>query len=100
LDARTAGALDTRSETLEVTLTATRTVWVAANADHERVIYRLLAPEERVAVAAANHVHLRIGDAGALLVSVNGSSPVPAGSAGEVRNVSIARDNAGTTPVR
>jgi cytoskeletal protein RodZ len=82
---------------VEVTLAAERTVWVSAAADGQRVVYRLLVPEEQVSLTAAHRVDLRVGDAGALLVGVNGSRPLPAGGPGEVRNLIITREGRDTS---
>jgi hypothetical protein len=60
------------------------------------VIYRLLKADETVSISARNRIRLRVGDAGALLVSANGSEPSPAGGAGEVRDLQFSRDEPGT----
>jgi cytoskeletal protein RodZ len=77
---------------LDVKLTAVGEVWVAAEADGKRVLYRLLAPREEVTLAASERLTLRVGDAGSLLVDVNGSGGLPAGPVGEVRDLTFNRD--------
>jgi cytoskeletal protein RodZ len=79
---------------LQIELTARSSVWVTAIADGSREVYRLLAPGEKVSLDARRQVTLRVGDAGALLVSVNGSAPAPAGRPGEVRNLDFANQTA------
>ena len=77
---------------LRVALTATRQVWVTAHADGARVVYRLLETGEQVSVSGTRQVTLRVGDAGAVLASVNGSPARPLGGSGEVRTLSFGRD--------
>lgn len=69
-----------------------RPCWVTASADASRVIYKLLQPGERV--QARGHVFtLRVGDAGALRLSLDGAPARPLGGNGEVVSVRITRDN-------
>ena len=53
-------------------LVALRGVWVRAIADGVRVIERELRPDERVPLRAARSVVIRVGDAGAVKMYVNG----------------------------
>jgi transcriptional regulator with XRE-family HTH domain len=76
---------------MRLQLTATRRVWVTAHADGRRVLYRLLEANEQVSLTGTQQINVRVGDAGALLVSLNGSEPRRAGNAGEVRNVAFSR---------
>jgi cytoskeletal protein RodZ len=76
---------------LRVALTATRRVWVTAHADGARVIYRLLETDEQVSISGTQQVTLRVGDAGAVLASVNGGPARPLGGSGEVRTLSFGR---------
>lgn len=76
---------------MRLQLTATRRVWVTAHADSKRVLYRLLEANEQVSITGTRRIDLRVGDAGALLVSLNGSEPRRPGNPGEVRNVAFSR---------
>ena len=74
---------------LSIALTAERECWVAANADGRRVIYRLMQPGEKATIDAQQGITLRVGDAGALTVSVNGEAPRAFGGHGEVRTATF-----------
>jgi cytoskeletal protein RodZ len=77
------------SEDLTLDLQATREVWVAATADGQRVVYRLLKAGEHVTVTARDAITARIGDAEAFDYSVNGVTGQPIGAPGEVRDILI-----------
>jgi len=72
---------------VSVVLTADRECWVAALADGERAVYRLMQAGEREVVQAHARIWLRIGDAGALTLSLNDSAPQLAGPDGAVRTL-------------
>jgi cytoskeletal protein RodZ len=80
----------TASDPIRVTLTATDTAWVDARVDSRRAMYRLLNAKEDVSLTG-NRISLRIGNAGAVLVSVDGERAVPSGELGKVRTMEIAR---------
>jgi cytoskeletal protein RodZ len=67
----------------------TRPCWVDADADGERVLYRLMEPGEAARVEAQDEITLRVGDAGALHYSMNGADSQPLGRDGEVVTVRI-----------
>jgi cytoskeletal protein RodZ len=81
---------------LTVVLSLTRACWVAATADGERVIYRILQPGERHTLTAARELTLRFGDAGGVTWTINGRDAGTPGANGAVRNARITPDNAGT----
>ncbi|HXE81337.1 MAG TPA: RodZ domain-containing protein [Vicinamibacterales bacterium] len=81
-------------EGVTVVLTAERECWVTASADAERVIYRLMRAGEREAIQADGRVVLRVGDAGAVSMSVNGSAPEAAGPDGAVRTIVLTPEDA------
>ena len=74
---------------LTLDMRAKRDVWVAATADGQRVIYRILKAGEHVTVTARGEINARIGDAGAFDYSLNGVEGQPLGSAAEVRDILI-----------
>jgi cytoskeletal protein RodZ len=78
---------------LTMEIQATGTIWVTGAADGKRVLYRLLAPGERVTVKARDELAFRVGDAAAFTYSINGVTGKPLGGPGEVRDVEITRDN-------
>jgi hypothetical protein len=65
-------------------------VWVAATADGERVVYRILKAGEQTTVTARQEINARVGDADAFDYSVNGVTGQPLGPAGEVRDILMA----------
>lgn len=69
---------------LELEITTTRGVWVRVLSDGERVLERELPADARVPVTAGQTIVIRTGDAGAVLVSVNGAEPEPLGREGQV----------------
>ena len=80
-------AVAVEADGVSVVLNAERECWVTAMSDGERAIYRLMRAGEREAVRARERVWLRIGDAGAVTLSVNGGAPQLAGADGAVRTL-------------
>jgi cytoskeleton protein RodZ len=80
-------------ETLTIDIQADAPLWVTGAADGKRVLYRLLAPGERVSIKAANTLAFRVGDASAFTYSINGVPGKPIGGPGEVRDLEITREN-------
>lgn len=78
---------------LAIDIQAAGPIWVTGAADGKRVLYRLLAPGERVSIKARDSLAFRVGDASAFTYSINGSPGKPIGGAGEVRDVEITREN-------
>jgi cytoskeletal protein RodZ len=91
--ARSTGAPAAAPESLTIDIQAAAPLWVTGAADGRRVLYRLLAPGERVTVKAAESFAFRVGDASAFTYSINGVPGKALGGAGEVRDVEITRDN-------
>lgn len=94
VDARAPGA--TRREpsaaALVVTLEAEGESWISASADGSRVLYRLAGAGTTETLRATREITIRVGDAGAVLWSVNGRQAVPMGHPGEVRTVTVKAD--------
>jgi hypothetical protein len=67
--------------------------WLVATVDGERVLARLLQPGERETLAISEEAVLRIGDPGALLITINGHSGRTLGRPGQPVNVTITKDN-------
>lgn len=80
-------------ETLSLVITPTEQTWVAATADGERVLYRILEPGERITVEASREMSFRIGNAAAFQYAINGVPGKPLGATGEVRDVHITGEN-------
>lgn len=91
--AKSTGAPAAAPESLIIDIQAAAPLWVTGAADGRRVLYRLLAPGERVTVKAAESFAFRVGDASAFTYSINGVPGKALGGAGEVRDVEITRDN-------
>ncbi|HYT74893.1 MAG TPA: RodZ domain-containing protein [Vicinamibacterales bacterium] len=66
--------------------------WVAARADGQRVVYRVLQGGERTTVKARDEITLRIGNAAAFEYSINSLPGRALGGPSEVRDARITRD--------
>ena len=69
---------------LTMTLSANAPCWIRAVADGVQTIERMLKVGETIEVSAQTQVVLRVGDAGALSVSVNGRAATTVGPRGQV----------------
>ena len=74
-------------ESLTLDMRAKRDVWVAATADGQRVVYRILKAGEQATVTARQEINARVGDAQAFDYSINGVAGQPLGASGEVRDI-------------
>jgi transcriptional regulator with XRE-family HTH domain len=77
---------------LRIDLRTTGWSWVAAERDGERVVYGLIEPGRRVSVEGQRLISLRLGDAGAVELSINGGPTRTAGADGEVLELEVAPD--------
>jgi transcriptional regulator with XRE-family HTH domain len=78
---------------LVIEIRPTAPIWVAATADGNSAIYRLLKPGERVMAEAQKELSFRIGNAGAFEYSINGVPGKPLGGPDEVREFEITLEN-------
>jgi cytoskeleton protein RodZ len=78
---------------LRVEMQASGWCWVAAESDGERVMYRLVEPGERLMLEGQNLISLRLGDAGAVTVSINDGPERSLGGNGEVAELEVTPDN-------
>jgi hypothetical protein len=67
-----------------MTLVASGQCWIRAVADGARTIERLLRAGETLQLRGEDQIVLRVGDAGAVQVSINGQAVAPLGARGEV----------------
>lgn len=67
--------------------------WVVISIDGEPVLARLLRPGEQHAFDVKNEAVLRVGDPGALTLSINGETGRPLGPAGEPVDIRITATN-------
>lgn len=72
---------------VRVELLAHDMVWVTAAADGKVVFTTTLQPEQRRVASAQERVRIRVGNAGALKVILNGQEQPPIGPAGQPRTV-------------
>jgi transcriptional regulator with XRE-family HTH domain len=84
---------ETRDAALRLEMRFTRWCWVSAAADGERVLHRLMRPGEKSLLEARRMITLRLGDASAVIYSVNGATGQPLGGKGEVVTVQISSDS-------
>jgi cytoskeleton protein RodZ len=87
-------AVDSSGGALHVALTAEEPTWVQATSNGKVVYSGVLQPNETKALAAAERVTLRIGNAGGLSISLNGKPIPPVGPKGQVRIVQFSPDGA------
>jgi hypothetical protein len=81
---------------LRLEIHTTGVCWVYAVADGKRAVYRLMQPGERARVEARLLITLRVGDAGAVAFSINGTTGRPLGRTGEAVTVRITNENLGS----
>lgn len=86
-------AVPTMSMPLRVELTATGSCWVAAETDGVRSIYRLVEPGERLMLEAQRVIALRLGNAGAMRISINEGPSRSLGGDGEVVELEVTPDD-------
>ena len=84
---------------VSVRLQAVRDVWLRTTIDGQADAGRLLRAGETRTVSAAGDISVRMGDAGALLVSVNGSDLEPAGRDGEALTRVFSRNAPSRAPM-
>jgi hypothetical protein len=68
---------------LTIDLNARTVCWIGATLDRGRRIERLLQPGETVMLHALNEVGLRVGNAGAVSLTINGEAALPLGQEGQ-----------------
>lgn len=80
---------------LTVVLEPRRICWLAATLDGAPRISRLLAAGEQITLEAEREIVLKLGDAGAVSITVNGEPIRMLGDSGQVVTARIAQDNVG-----
>lgn len=90
---RLATAVEAPEFPLRIDLTTTGWCWVTVERDGERVVYELVAPGQNVVVEGRRQISLRLGDAGAVRLSVNDGPPRTPGRAGEVVQLNVTADD-------
>ncbi len=83
------GARPAPAPALTLHLTARRDCWVSITADGREVVARLMGAGEEEAVRAASELRLRIGDANAVRLRLNGSPVRSLGGDGQVVTLRI-----------
>ena len=61
--------------------------WLSASTDGTRIVYKTMEPGSTQVLKASREIEIRVGDAGAVALTVNGRAQAPLGGPGEVRNV-------------
>lgn len=90
--ARAAAAMPAASparDEIVAVVEAERAAWIAASADGQRVLYRIMPPGTTETLRARREITIRVGDAGAVRLSVNGGPAASVGQDGQVRNVTL-----------
>jgi cytoskeleton protein RodZ len=89
------------SESVSMTISGALTVelvpqgpcWLVATVDGARVVFGLLQPGDRQTLAITHEAVLRVGDPGALSISINGQTGRVLGKPGQPVNVKITKNN-------
>jgi len=81
------------SAPLRLEMQITGPCWIAAEADGDRVVYRLVAEGESVVLEAQHTISLRVGNAGAVAFWINGAAGRSLGRDGEVADLHVTTDN-------
>lgn len=81
---------------LKLDFTVTRPCWVAAKADGQQTIYRIVQTGEKLTVTASHDIAIRFGDAGAVVWTLNGRKGESLGAEEAVRDLRITPENAAT----
>jgi len=92
-DMLSAPAADVDTTPLRVVIETSAECWVSAIADGERVIHRLVEADESVSISASSAVTIRLGNAGAVRLLINGTPARSLGTSGQVVTVDITPDN-------
>jgi cytoskeletal protein RodZ len=71
---------------VSVAIEATAPAWVTASVDGRRLVYRTLQPGERETLRGRENIALRVGDAGAIRLQINGGAASMMGPSGAVRS--------------
>jgi cytoskeleton protein RodZ len=87
----TAGTIEPAN--LSLAAVARAACWISVTTDEGRSTQRLLAPGERFAATAQRSFRVRVGNAGALALTLNGHPARPLGTSGQVVTVRISLDN-------
>jgi hypothetical protein len=88
--------LSPAAELLTFEILATRPVALEVTVDGARHESRTVAAGERLTFRAEREMTLKMGDAGAVQLTINGQPAVALGAAGEPRTVQIGRRNYGS----
>ena len=91
--AKTAFADEDRGAPLWIEINAASWCWIAAETDGERALYRLVEPGERVMLEGWRIITLRVGDAGAVALSINDGPKRSLGRNGDVVELEVTADN-------
>jgi cytoskeleton protein RodZ len=76
--------VETATDRLTVSLTATRPCWVSATVDGQKAIERLLQIGEQKTIEVRREMVLTAGDASAIVLTFNGATARPLGKSGDV----------------
>jgi hypothetical protein len=83
-----------------MTIVADRECWVTASADGKRELYQLLKPGAEHTLRGAREITIRVGDAGAVRVGINGKAPEKFGGDGAIKSAKFTPESADTRGVQ
>lgn len=89
----TVRSLSAQVDGITIGLKARNVCWIGATLDRERRVERLIQRGEDMTLHARDEVVLRVGDAGALSLTINGLVAMPLGRLGQAVTTRITRAN-------
>ena len=89
----TTGATPSANAPLVLQLHANEEVWVEADADGERKVYRLIEQGHELRLEGQKEIRLLVGDAAAVTYTINGKPGRPLGGTGVVRQFVVSPRN-------
>ncbi len=90
----TSGSPPAPASPLTMTIVADRECWVTASVDGKRELYQLLKPGAEHTLRGAREMTIRVGDAGAVRIGINGKTPEKFGSDGAIRSAKFTPESA------
>jgi cytoskeletal protein RodZ len=82
----TSGSPPAPASPLTMTIVADRECWVTASVDGKRELYQLLNSGAEHTLRGSREITIRVGDAGAVRIGINGKAAEKFGSDGAIRN--------------
>ena len=90
--------LNTPRAAIRLELQIVEKVWIRAVADGERVLEGVFQPGDVRPILADNHVKMKVGNAGGVLLGFNGEAAIEIGPRGHVRSLEVTKQGVEILP--